>query len=143
MALSEQEQRMLDEIESALYAEDPKFGSAMSARAFGDEGGSPRGFSIRTVALMVLGLVLLVGGMALSLTSLWFIGVSIVGFLVMFGAGVWAMTGSRNEGLRGAARVAAGIPSGRRPGGTRRGQGGGNGGSGGMEERFRNRFGQM
>ncbi|WP_448852369.1 DUF3040 domain-containing protein [Corynebacterium sp. 335C] len=141
MALSEQEQRMLDEIESALYAEDPKFGSAMSARAFGDGGGSPRGFSIRTTALLVLGLVLLIGGMVLSLQSLWFIALSVVGFLVMFGAGVWAMTGSGDGAARRPGRAVR-RPGSARAGRTGRSGRGGNGG-GGMEERFRNRFGQM
>ncbi len=34
MPLSEHEQRMLDQIESALYAEDPKFASSVRGGAF-------------------------------------------------------------------------------------------------------------
>ena len=95
MGLSEQEQRMLAEIESALYAEDPKFGSAMSGKSMGlDSGGTSRGFSPRVIAIIGVGLLLLIGGMALANISLWFVTLSVVGFLAMFGAGVWALTGS-------------------------------------------------
>ena len=74
MGLSEQEQRMLAEIESALYAEDPKFGSAMSGKSMGlESGGTPRGFSPRVIAIIGVGLLLLIGGMALATTSLWFL----------------------------------------------------------------------
>lgn len=139
MALSEQEQRMLDEIESALYAEDPKFGSAMSARAMsGDRGGSPRGLDIRSTAILVLGLLVLVAGMFLSMHSLWFVALSVVGFAVMFGAGVWAMTGKGKSGM--------GVSRPRRNAAASRGRGNGGGSRGGggrLEERFRNRFGNM
>lgn len=62
MPLSEHEQRMLDQIESALYAEDPKFASTV-------RGGRMRAASSRrrlqAVALFVLGgLVLLIAGVA-------------------------------------------------------------------------------
>ena len=105
MALSEQEQRMLAEIESALYAEDPKFGSAMSGKSMGlDSGGTSRGFSPRVIAIIGVGLLLLIGGMALANISLWFVTLSVVGFLAMFGAGVWALTGT---GVRAGALAAA------------------------------------
>ena len=64
MPLSEHEQRMLDQIESALYAEDPKFASTV-------RGGRMRAASSRrrlqAVALFVLGLVLLIAGVALPI----------------------------------------------------------------------------
>lgn len=132
MGLSEQEQRMLAEIESALYAEDPKFGSAMSGKAMGlDSGGAPRGFSPRVIAIIGVGLLLLIGGMALATTSLWFLALSIVGFLAMFGAGVWALTGS--SGNSKLVPVGAGGPRPRKP--RRQSSPGG-----GMEDRFRGRF---
>ena len=57
MPLSEHEQRMLDQIESALYAEDPKFASSV-------RGGNLRAPSTRRrlqgVGLFVLGLAMLV-----------------------------------------------------------------------------------
>ena len=62
MPLSDHEQRMLDQIESALYAEDPKFASSV-------RGGTLRAPSTRRrlqgVGLFVLGLV------ALALGGLW------------------------------------------------------------------------
>lgn len=91
MALSEQEQRALREIEMSLLAEDPKFGTAMS--------GSGR-VSLQGIAVMLLGLCLLIGGMALAEGSLWFLALSVCGFLVMFGAVVWMLKG---KGSRSAA----------------------------------------
>lgn len=134
MALSEQEQRMLAEIESALYAEDPKFGSAMSGKSMGlDSEGAPRGFTPRVIAILGVGLLALIGGMALSSVSLWFLTLSIVGFLAMFGAGVWALTGSS----KGAKLVSVGSngTGGSKPKKPRR-----SGPSSGLEDRFRGRF---
>jgi uncharacterized membrane protein len=82
MPLSEHEQRLLDQIERALYAEDPKFASNV-------RGGRMRSPSRRRrlqgIALFVVGLVLLVVGAAIR--SLWiadFPVVSVLGFLIMF-----------------------------------------------------------
>lgn len=84
MPLSEHEQRMLDQIESALYAEDPKFASTV-------RGGRMRAASSRrrlqAVALFVLGLVLLIAGVALPIKPGGFPVISLIGFIVMFGAG--------------------------------------------------------
>ena len=59
MPLSDHEQRMLDQIESALYAEDPKFASSV-------RGGNLRAPSARRrlqgAVLFVVGLALLVSG---------------------------------------------------------------------------------
>ncbi|MEX3649603.1 DUF3040 domain-containing protein, partial [Mycolicibacterium porcinum] len=85
MPLSDHEQRMLDQIESALYAEDPKFASSV-------RGGTLRAPSARRrlqgALLFVLGLALLVVGVAVK--SLWLGGfpvLSVFGFVAMF-AGV-------------------------------------------------------
>ena len=86
MALSEQEQRVLDEIESALYREDPRFGRSVGA-------GSVSGVTLKTTALGLLGLCGLIAGVALSQLSLWFIALGALGFLLMFGAGFWALRG--------------------------------------------------
>jgi hypothetical protein len=63
MPLSDHEQRMLDQIESALYAEDPKFASSV-------RGGTLRAPSTRRrlqgAGLFVLGLALLIAGVAIS-----------------------------------------------------------------------------
>jgi len=88
--LSEHEQRMLDQIESALYAEDPKFASTV-------RGGRMRAASSRrrlqAVALFVLGLVLLIAGVALPIKPGGFPVISLIGFIVMFGAGVLLLWG--------------------------------------------------
>ncbi|RKT18391.1 hypothetical protein BX285_2814 [Streptomyces sp. 1114.5] len=88
MPLSEHEQRLLDQMERALYAEDPKFASAL-------EGTGLRTHTRRRVYLAVAGFVvgigLLMGGMVVP-DQIW---VSVVGFLVMLGCAVFAVTGWR------------------------------------------------
>ncbi|WP_027018310.1 DUF3040 domain-containing protein [Corynebacterium pseudodiphtheriticum] len=96
MSLSEQEQQALRQIEESLLAEDPKFGSSVSEddssfTGFGEGGG----ITLRGVA--VVGLVAVIGGAAAAQFSLWYIAISIVGFLVMFGAGVWMLRGDGNS----------------------------------------------
>ncbi|MFE7565271.1 DUF3040 domain-containing protein [Kitasatospora sp. NPDC057500] len=87
MPLSEHEQRLLDQMERALYAEDPKFASAL-------EGTGLRTYTRRRVYLaiggFVVGIGLLMGGMVVD--QIW---VSVVGFLVMLGCAVFAVTGWR------------------------------------------------
>src|SRR3954464_15295945 len=90
MPLSDHEQRMLDQIESALYAEDPKFASSV-------RGGNLRAPSARRrlqgAVLFVVGLALLVSGVPFyANVNHAFLIVSIVGFVVMFGGVVFAIT---------------------------------------------------
>ncbi len=93
MPLSDHEQRMLDQIESALYAEDPKFASSV-------RGGTLRAPSTRRrlqgAALFVIGLAMLVSGVAFKATMIGtFPILSVIGFIVMFGGVVFAITGPR------------------------------------------------
>ncbi|MCG7529320.1 DUF3040 domain-containing protein [Streptomyces sp. OfavH-34-F] len=87
MPLSEHEQRMLEQMERALYAEDPKFATAL-------EGSGLRTYTRRrvyqAVAGFLVGIALLMAGMVAQL-----IWVSVVGFLVMLGCAVLAVTGWR------------------------------------------------
>ena len=135
MPLSEHEQRLLDQIERALYAEDPKFASTV-------RGGRLRRPSRRRrlqgIAVFALGLILLVLGVVIPVKPADIPVVSVVGFLVMFAGGMLVMFS-----MRGGTEDAA--PETRDSGG---------GGSGGrakkaegrgsfaqrMEERFRRRF---
>src|ERR1700752_876509 len=99
MPLSDHEQRMLDEIENALYAEDPKFASSV-------RGGTLRAPTTRRriqgVALFVIGLAMLVSGVAFKATMIGsFPILSVFGFLVMFGGVVFAITGPRIHGVAG------------------------------------------
>ncbi|MDH6127218.1 DUF3040 domain-containing protein [Kitasatospora sp. GP82] len=109
MPLSEHEQRLLEQMERALYAEDPKFASAL-------EGTGLRTYTRRRVyqaaAGFVVGIALLMGGMVAQI-----IWVSVVGFLVMLGCAVLAVTGwRRNPAGHGAGPKAA--PASRRKAGV-------------------------
>ncbi|GAA1968741.1 DUF3040 domain-containing protein [Kitasatospora viridis] len=95
MPLSEHEQRLLDQMERALYAEDPKFASAL-------EGTGLRTYTRRRVYLaaagFVLGVGLLMGGMIAQPRFIW---LSVVGFLVMLGCAVLAVAGWRRHPVAG------------------------------------------
>ena len=91
VSLSEHEQRALREIEESLLANDPNFGASVSEDS--SFGGGTGAITLRGVALVVVGLCMMVGGIALAQQSLWFIALSILGFLVMFSAGVWMLRG--------------------------------------------------
>ncbi|TLS39572.1 DUF3040 domain-containing protein [Streptomyces montanus] len=115
MPLSEHEQRMLEQMERALYAEDPKFATAL-------EGSGLRTYTRRrvyqAVAGFLVGIALLMAGMVAQ--QIW---VSVVGFLVMLGCAVLAVTGWRKApkpGEQPAAAGAPGAPPARRQGRQRR-----------------------
>ncbi|MFR9791662.1 DUF3040 domain-containing protein [Streptomyces sp. MB22_4] len=100
MPLSEHEQRMLEQMERALYAEDPKFASAL-------EGSGLRTYTRRrvyqAVAGFLVGIALLMAGMVAQL-----IWISVVGFLVMLGCAVLAVTGWRKAPKPGERPAGAG-----------------------------------
>jgi hypothetical protein len=108
--LSEHEQRMLEQMERALYAEDPKFATAL-------EGSGLRTYTRKRVYQAVVGflvgIALLMAGMVAQ--QIW---ISVVGFLVMLGCAVLAVTGWRKApkpGEQGAGAAAAqGGPQARR-----------------------------
>jgi hypothetical protein len=122
MPLSEHEQRLLDQIERALIAEDPKFASTVRA-------GRPRPTRRRRVqgiVLFVLGLVLLIVGAVLDPRGGAWLILSGAGFLAMLSGAVFAVTS------RGAGDSQQGK------GKSSDSERGGFGGK--MEERFRRRF---
>jgi len=130
MPLSDHEQRMLDQIESALYAEDPKFASSV-------RGGTLRAPSARRrlqgAALFVIGLAMLICGVAFKATMIGsFPILSVIGFLVMFGGVIFAITGPRVSGGR-----ASGAEQSAR---QKRAKGSGGSFTSRMEDRFRRRF---
>ena len=139
MPLSEHEQRMLDQIESALYAEDPKFASHV-------RGGRLRAATSRrrlqAAALFALGLVLLIAGIALPIKPGGFPIVSLIGFVVMFGAGVLLLLGaSKAHAERGHGNEAGGHGKPKVSGiGKPRGPRKSGSFSSRMEDRFRKRF---
>lgn len=96
MPLSEHEQRMLEQMERALYAEDPKFATAL-------EGSELRRYTrkrvYQAVAGFLVGIALLMAGMVAQ--QIW---ISVVGFLVMLGCAVLAVTSWRKAPKQGEAQ---------------------------------------
>jgi hypothetical protein len=85
--LSEHEQRLLEQMERALYAEDPKFASALRGS---DLRGRYRRRALLGVVGVVAGLSLLPIGIAAKQVPL-----SVLGFLVMLVSAIWAVTSWR------------------------------------------------
>ncbi len=107
MPLSEEELRLLEQMERALVEEDPKFASTL------------RGTTLRHRArrrALVAGLAFAVGIavlMAGAVTQLWYVG--IVGFVLMLASatvGLGAVRGRQAASAPGAATEAAAHPSG-------------------------------
>ena len=92
MPLSEHEQRVLEQMEQALYAEDPRLASQLKRPA---AGGGAAGLDRRRLALGVLvalaGLALVVVGVMSSM-----IWVGALGFLAMVMGGAWAASPGRS-----------------------------------------------
>jgi peptidoglycan/LPS O-acetylase OafA/YrhL len=129
MPLSEHEQRLLDQIERALYAEDPKFASTVRGARLRRPSRRRR---LQGIALFVLGVALLVLGVILPLKPGGVPVVSLLGFLVMFLGALLTLSAIRRggESEEGAAEgESGGTPKARRSSFSQR-----------MEDRFRKRF---
>lgn len=134
MPLSEHEQRLLDQIERELYAEDPKFASTVRGTRLRRPARRRR---LQGIALFVVGVALLVLGVVLPVLRVAQIPlVSVLGFLVMFFGVMLAFTSIRHPAVEGdgkdgggESRGGGGKQSARRSSFTQR-----------MEERFRQRF---
>ncbi|MER5785148.1 DUF3040 domain-containing protein [Streptomyces mobaraensis] len=87
MPLSEHEQRMLEQMERALYAEDPKFATAL-------EGSGLRTYTRRRVYQAIAGFLVGIALLMAGMVAQW-IWISVVGFLVMLGCAVLVVTGWR------------------------------------------------
>jgi hypothetical protein len=95
--LSEHEQRLLDQIERALYQEDPKFASTVRST---DLRTHMKRRLRRAAVVLCLGVVLLLGGLVNNMPA-----VGIGGFVVMVGAlalalSSWKRLGTAGPGLR-------------------------------------------
>lgn len=95
MALSEHEQRLLDQLEQQLHADDPKFAHSMASS-------SGRSLSTRRI---VLGALVAIGGILVLLTGIGsqIILVGVAGFVIM-GAGVYFATTKSKVGSEGPAK---------------------------------------
>ncbi|MDP9392913.1 MAG: DUF3040 domain-containing protein [Actinomycetota bacterium] len=115
MPLSEHEQRLLEQMERALYAEDPKLASAL-------RGADPRTHARRRVALaglaFLIGVAVLMGGVVAKIIPL-----GVVGFVLMVAAAFAALSNWRampSAAERRAARGGTASPrASRGPGRTR------------------------
>ncbi|KNB52711.1 DUF3040 domain-containing protein [Streptomyces caatingaensis] len=107
MPLSEHEQRMLEQMERALYAEDPKFATAL-------EGSGLRTYTRRRVYQAIAGFLVGIALLMAGMVAQW-IWISVVGFLVMLGCAVLVVTGWRKAPRGGAPRGPMGAAGRRGP----------------------------
>ena len=98
MPLSEEELRLLEQMERALVAEDPKFVSALRGT---ERRRDARRRSIIAGGVFVIGVVVLMTGAVMANTV-----VGIAGFVVMLGSAVVALSYWRRQGAPAAAEEA-------------------------------------
>ncbi len=112
MPLSEHEQRLLDQIERALYAEDPKFASTVRST---DLRSHMRRRLRRAALVLALGFLLMLGGVV---AQQFVIGVA--GFVVMLGALLLALSSWKRLGTGSSSGTpAVGTAEASGPGATR------------------------
>ncbi len=92
MPLSEHEQRLLEQMEQALYAEDPKFATSLRSAS---SGRASRGRAALGVIVFLGGIAILLGGAIIPLIPL-----GVAGFAVMVLGALLAYLGLR-PGARG------------------------------------------
>lgn len=103
MPLSEHEQRLLEQMEQALYAEDPKFATSLRSASGGR---ASRGKAALGVIVFLAGIAILLGGAIVPLIPL-----GVAGFAVMVVGALLAYLGLRPGGRAGA-ESAEGDPAG-------------------------------
>src|SRR5262249_39725371 len=86
--LSEHEQRQLEQIEQALYADYPRFANAARASA---PGGHYKRRCVEAAFGFVLGIGMLLGGVTSK--SIW---IAVAGFVVMLAGAMWALNSYRH-----------------------------------------------
>ncbi len=106
MPLSEEEQRLLQQMEQALTAEDPKFASALRGSTLAARS---RRHALMAAVGFVLGVAVLMLGAALAMTV-----VAVVGFLAMLGSAYLFVVLWRRAQGSGSAPEAATSPRSRR-----------------------------
>ncbi|MBL7501607.1 DUF3040 domain-containing protein [Frankia sp. CNm7] len=98
MPLSENEQRLLDQIERGLVDDDPKFASAVRST-------NPRTYLVRRIrrnaVLFVLGLAMLIVGVVLSQLPALTVTLGILGFAIMLAAALRGAADLRRISGRG------------------------------------------
>ncbi|MEZ5115569.1 MAG: DUF3040 domain-containing protein [Candidatus Nanopelagicales bacterium] len=104
MPLSEHEQRLLEQMERALYAEDPKFATTLRS---GGPRTAHRGRAALGVVALLAGIGLLMAGVITSLPPL-----GVVGFLVMLVGAFVSYSAFRSGGAAEGEQVAEGQEAG-------------------------------
>ena len=128
MPLSEHEQRLLEQMERALYAEDPKFVSSLRGT---DLRSHYRRRALGAAVGFILGVVLLMTGVV---STIWIVGV--FGFVLMLASALFAVTSWRKvsgSGTETARSNVTPIKGGRTKGRTK-------GPKRGVTERFEDRW---
>lgn len=128
MPLSEHEQRLLEQMERALYAEDPKFATAL--RSSSSSRASRARAALGVVAFLV-GVGLLMAGPVTTIAA-----IGVAGFVVMLVGAVMTYTALRGGGAAAQADGASPSPA---PGGAKKQRPAGGGFMGNMEDRWRRR----
>jgi Protein of unknown function (DUF3040) len=123
--LSEHEQRQLEQIEQALYADYPRFANAVRAS-------DPRVHYKRRVVEAALGFLLGVGMLVAGVVTK-YIWIGVAGFVVMLACSMWALTSYRHMIGAATGRGAA------KPKDRRAGRAAGTGMMERFEERWRRR----
>ena len=116
MELSEEELRMLEQMERALVEEDPKLASTLRGTSF--QRAARRRMIVGGVVL-VAGIGLLIAAVLLDLSAIVQTIVGILGFVVMLGGAILALTSARNPGasapkVRASGRSGFGVVDGGR-----------------------------
>jgi hypothetical protein len=88
MPLSDHEQRMLEQIEKALYAEDPKFAQSVRAR-------DPRVHYRRRLIQAAIGFLIGVGLLVAGVITK-YVWMGVAGFLIMLTCAMWALSSWRH-----------------------------------------------
>lgn len=105
MPLSEEELRLLEQMERALVEEDPKFASTLRGTSLRR---SARRRAILAGVVFLVGIALLMGGVMSGTSAVGFV-IGIAGFVVMLGSATVALTAIRGS-QHAAAHPTAGDP---------------------------------
>ena len=118
MELSEEELRLLEQMERALVEEDPKLASTLRGTSF--QRAARRRMVLGGVILLA-GIGLLIVAVLLELSALLQTVVGVLGFVVMLAGAILALTAARNPGhhpaphVRAAGKTGFGVVDGGRP----------------------------
>jgi len=115
--LSKEELRLLEQMERALVEEDPKLASTLRGTSFQR---AARRRVILGGGILLVGIALLIGAVLLDLTALLQTIMGVLGFVVMLGGAVVALTSVRTPGtpaaaVRASGRSGLGVVDGGRP----------------------------